>query len=158
MDSLQALGNELGVSDQITFLGDVQRGDSIQEEIDRADVFVLPSRAEGVPRAMLEAMARSVPCLGSHIGGIPELLHEEDRVPPNDAPALAAKLTSLIRDQSRIERMSIRNYQTSRKYATEALRKRRREFLLAAYSGRCGHLIPFEVGTSFCLMWAAIPL
>jgi hypothetical protein len=27
-----------------------------------------------------------------------------------------------------------------------------------AYSGPCGHLIPFEVGTSFCLMWAAIPL
>jgi hypothetical protein len=29
---------------------------------------------------------------------------------------------------------------------------------LTAYSGPCGHLIPFEVGTSFCLMWAAIPL
>jgi hypothetical protein len=29
---------------------------------------------------------------------------------------------------------------------------------LNAYSGPCGHLIPFEVGTSFCLMWAAIPL
>ena len=30
--------------------------------------------------------------------------------------------------------------------------------MVPAYSGPCGHLIPFEVGTSFCLMWAAIPL
>jgi glycosyltransferase involved in cell wall biosynthesis len=131
MDHLKALCAELGVSDRITFLGDVQVGAPIREEIDRADVFVLPSRAEGVPRAMLEAMARSVPCLGSHVGGIPELLHEEDRVPPNDVAALAAKFKELMRDRSRIERMSIRNYQTSRKYATQALRKRRREFLLA---------------------------
>jgi glycosyltransferase involved in cell wall biosynthesis len=80
---------------------------------------------------MLEAMARSVPSLGSHVGGIPELLHEEDRVPPNDVAALAAKFTELMGDRSRIERMSIRNYQTSRKYATQALRNRRREFLLA---------------------------
>ncbi len=131
MDHLRALCSELGISDQITFLGDVQFGFPIREEIDRADVFVLPSRAEGVPRAMLEAMARSVPCLGSHVGGIPELIHEEDRVPPNDAAALAAKFRELMRDRARIERMSIRNYQTSRKYATQALRNRRREFLLA---------------------------
>jgi glycosyltransferase involved in cell wall biosynthesis len=131
MDHLKALSSELGVSDQITFLGDVQIGAPIREEIDRADVFALPSRAEGVPRAMLEAMSRSVPCLGSYVGGIPELLHEEDRVPPNDVAALAAKFRELMRDRSRIERMSIRNYQTSRKYATQALRNRRREFLLA---------------------------
>jgi glycosyltransferase involved in cell wall biosynthesis len=131
MDHLRALCSELGVSDQITFLGDVQIGAPIQEEIDRADVFVLPSRAEGVPRAMLEAMARSLPCLGSHVGGIPELLHEEDRVPPNDVAALAGKFTELVRDRSRIERMSLRNYQTARKYATQALRDRRRNFLLA---------------------------
>lgn len=130
-EHLKALCSELGVSDQITFLGDVQIGAPIREEIDRADVFVLPSRAEGVPRAMLEAMARSLPCLGSHVGGIPELLHEEDRIPPNDVTALAAKFTELARDRSRIERMSIRNYQTARKYATQALRDRRRNFLLA---------------------------
>jgi glycosyltransferase involved in cell wall biosynthesis len=131
IDHLKALCSEFDVSDQITFLGDVQVGLPIREEIDRADVFVLPSRAEGVPRALLEAMARSLPCLGSHAGGIPELLHEEDRVPPNDVAALAAKFTELVQDRSRIERMSIRNYETSRKYATQALRGRRREFLLA---------------------------
>ncbi|MGA9668194.1 MAG: glycosyltransferase family 4 protein [Terracidiphilus sp.] len=131
MDYLKGLCGELGVCDQISFLGDVQVGAGIREEIDRADVFVLPSRAEGVPRAMLEAMARSKPCLGSHTGGIPELLHEEDRVSPNDAAALAGKFTELVRDPSRIERMSIRNYQTARKYATQVLRERRRNFLLA---------------------------
>ena len=128
---LRALCGELGVGDRVTFLGNVQAGGAVRAEIDRADVFVLPSRAEGVPRAMLEAMARSLPCLGSHTGGIPELLDEEDRVAPNDAPALAAKLKELAFDPKRIERMSRRNLRTARMYTRTVLHDRRRRFLEA---------------------------
>ncbi|KAA6461162.1 glycosyltransferase family 4 protein [Acidobacteria bacterium AB60] len=128
---LKSLAGSLGVGEQITFLGDVQAGAGIRAELDRSDVFVLPSRAEGVPRAMLEAMARGLPCLGSHAGGIPELLHEEDRVQCNDASALAAKFVQISGDGGRVARMSIRNLQTARKYATSRLRERRRGFLEA---------------------------
>lgn len=126
---LQALCSELHVSDRVTFLGNVQVGGAVRAEIDRADVLVLPSRAEGVPRAMLEAMARSLPCLGSHAGGIPELLDEEDRVAINDAAALAAKLRELVLDPKRMERMSRRNLRTARMYTRAVLRDRRRRFL-----------------------------
>lgn len=138
-EHLKALANSLGVSEQITFLGDVQSGAPIRDEIDRADVFVLPSRAEGVPRAMLEAMARSVPCIGSNAGGIPELLHVEDRIPPNDADALAAKFVEMRNDHSRIQRMSIRNFQTARRYASHILQDKRRGFLLAVRERTADH-------------------
>lgn len=131
MKMLEALGLELGVNDCLHFLGDVQAGQAIRAEIDRADVFVLPSRAEGVPRAMLEAMARSLPCIGSRVGGIPELLDQEDLVPSNDPMALAIKFKRIIEDQAHFQRMSRRNFQTARMYAAEGLRHRQRSFLEA---------------------------
>jgi glycosyltransferase involved in cell wall biosynthesis len=129
--ALQLLCRELNISDRVDFLGDVQTGRCVREELDRADVFVLPSRAEGVPRAMLEAMARSLPCIGSTVGGIPELLHSEDLVPPDDAGALAAQLIDVYRSEGRIQRMSERNLLTAGRYTKGALSARRKCFLEA---------------------------
>ncbi len=140
MEMLRVLGMKLGVSDCLCFLGDVQAGQPIRAEIDRSDVFVLPSRAEGVPRAMLEAMARSLPCLGSRVGGIPELLHEEDLMPPDNPEALAAKFREIFRDRARFQRMSVRNFLTARRYATTALLDCRRSFLEAVRQGTQDHL------------------
>ena len=68
-------------------------GHGVTEQLDAADVFVLPSRQEGLPRAMIEAMARSLPCVGSDVGGISELIPDWV-VPPNDPQALALKFSS----------------------------------------------------------------
>ena len=81
---LEARAKELGLSPRVRFLGQLPAGDAVRGELDRADLFVLPSRQEGLPRAMLEAMARGLPCIGSTVGGIPELLPAEDLVPPGD--------------------------------------------------------------------------
>lgn len=59
------------------------------------DLFILPSRYEGTPNTMMEAMAWGVPCIATRVGGIPEVLREEDGgilLPPDDVPALAAAL------------------------------------------------------------------
>lgn len=128
---LQQLSRELNVADRTTFLGDVQAGKCVREEMDRADLFVLPSRAEGVPRAMLEAMARGLPCIGSTAGGIPELLHPEDMVPPDDSAELAKRLIEVARAEGRIERMSRRNLIVAQGYTKAALSARRKSFLRA---------------------------
>ena len=99
---LEARAAALGVGTRVQFRGQLASADAVRAELDRADLFVLPSRQEGLPRAMIEAMARGLPCIGSTVGGIPELLATEDMVPPNDASALARKIREVLADPSRM--------------------------------------------------------
>lgn len=74
-----------------------------------ADVFVLPSHREGLPLAVLEAMAAGVPVCATRVGGVPDALDGGacgDLVPPDDAPALAAALVALLRDPARRVRLA----------------------------------------------------
>lgn len=118
----------LGIADRVIFTGQLSKGSAVREELDRADLFVLPSLTEGLPRAMIEAMARGLPCIGSTVGGITELLPPEDMVPPGNADALALKILEVIRDPQRMANMSRRNLEKAYEYRDEALRKRRLEF------------------------------
>ena len=125
---LEARAARLGLGDRVCFRGQLPAGKAIREELDRADLFVLPSRQEGLPRAMIEAMARGLPCIGSTVGGIPELLPPEDMVRPDDAPALAAKIREVVTDPQRMARMSARNLDEAQQYREELLEGRRTAF------------------------------
>lgn len=72
--TLTKMASDQGIADRVKFLGWLAAGPAVRAELDRADLFVLPSRTEGLPRALVEAMARGLPCIGSTAGGIPELL------------------------------------------------------------------------------------
>jgi glycosyltransferase involved in cell wall biosynthesis len=135
---LEALARQLKVHDRVTFAGQLSSGDAVRAELDRADLFVLPSRTEGLPRAMIEAMARGLPCIGSTVGGIPELLPAQDMVPPGDAPALARKLQEVLTSPDRMHEMSRRNLETARSYADSVLGQQRQAFYkhLAAETAR----------------------
>jgi glycosyltransferase involved in cell wall biosynthesis len=131
MQGLQKRCIHLGIDDRVVFVGPVTTGEPVRRELDQADLFVLPSRAEGVPRAMLEAMARGLPCLGSAVGGIPELLHEEDLVAPDSPAALAKAIAEMFSCQGKVARMSARNLTKAAEYSTVLLANRRREFYSA---------------------------
>jgi glycosyltransferase involved in cell wall biosynthesis len=119
---------QLGIEEFVEFRGGLPSGEPVRHEIDSADIFVLPSRAEGLPRAMLEAMARGVPCIGSTVGGIPELLPEQDLVPPDAPIALADKLMEVLRDPDRLARMSERSLAVAKEYYAPVLDEKRRQF------------------------------
>jgi len=125
---LEKQAKRQGIEEQVILRGSLPAGDPIFREMDNADVFVLPSRQEGLPRAMLEAMARGMPCIGSTVGGIPELLDSEDMVPPNDIQALSIKIKEVLSDPDRLEKMSIRNLKTANIYKNENLQRRRLSF------------------------------
>jgi glycosyltransferase involved in cell wall biosynthesis len=75
--------------------------DDVAEQLARADVFVLSSRSEGLPMAILEAMAAGLPVVATAVGGIPELVADGETgllVPPGDADALAEALRRLVAD------------------------------------------------------------
>ncbi len=71
--SLEAQTQRLGLSDFVEFAGSVNQ-DRILEYYNNADVFVLPSFAEGLPVVLMEAMAMQVPCITTNITGVPELI------------------------------------------------------------------------------------
>ncbi len=122
---LEAQAARLGVGARVHFRGQLTAGEAVRAELDRADIFVLPSFQEGLPRAMVEAMARALPCIGSEVGGIPELLPADALVPPGDSVALAAKIRALATDPQCLARMSRENLETALHYRTEVLREKR---------------------------------
>ncbi|MGA8101103.1 MAG: glycosyltransferase family 4 protein [Candidatus Acidiferrales bacterium] len=128
LEAMQKLAQELEMGDRAVFLGHLAFGGAVRDFVDSLDLLVMPSRAEGLPGAMLEAMARGCPCLGSRVGGIPELLAEEDLLPIGDPQALAGKMIQVARDPERLHRMSARNLERVREFRPEALQKARREF------------------------------
>lgn len=127
-EELDRRARRKGVDGRVRFAGQVSPGAGVREELDRADLFVLPSRTEGLPRAMLEAMARGLPCLGTVVGGIPELLAAQDLVPPGDPHALALKIVETLHDRARMATMSERNLAKAREYHAGVLSARRQEF------------------------------
>ncbi len=125
---LETVVATLGLKKRVIFLGQLSQGQAINAELDKADLFILPSRQEGLPRAMIEAMARALPCIGSTVGGIPELLPPEDVVPPNEVDNLASKIHEVINDTERMIRMSKRNLEKAKEYSENILRSRRNTF------------------------------
>ena len=127
---VEKIAEDLSLSNRVNFLGNVSSKKAIFEELDKSDLFVLPSRTETIPRAMVEAMARGLPSIGSQVGGIPELLAREDLFPPDNECALADKIIEVLSDSDRMSRMSARNIETAGNYCNEVLDKKRIEFFL----------------------------
>lgn len=98
MSELEARAMKTPAADSIHFLG--YRND-VQQLLRAFDVFVLPSvGSEGLPRAVIEAMAAGVPCIGAEACGIPEILGCGEfglLVPPGDSAALAEAMIKLAR-------------------------------------------------------------
>lgn len=126
--SLEKLAEELGISDSVTLMGQLTSKAQVRNALDDADLFVLASRTEGLPRAMLEAMARALPCIGTRVGGIPELLDGDDLVDPDDADELASKICQVAGDPGRMFQMSERNLEVARDYSVDILNARRKLF------------------------------
>ena len=125
---LMAQAERIGMASRIRFAGQVTAGGPVRDILDAADLFVLPSRTEGLPRALIEAMARALPCIGSDVGGIPELLDASELVPAGDPAALATKIQDVLRDPFRMETMSQRNLAGAHEYLDSVLAGRRRRF------------------------------
>lgn len=92
---------ELGLGGHVELLGP---RDDVALLLLAADVFVQPSHHEGLPNAVIEAMAASLPVIGTAVGGIPELVTQGETgllVPAKDVPALAEAMVGLAADVER---------------------------------------------------------
>lgn len=97
---------DLGLRDRFLFLG---RRSDVPDLLASCDIAVLPSRAEGLPNAVLEYMAAGLPTVASRVGGNSELVQDGVTgllVPSEDANAIAGALLRLLRDPELARRMA----------------------------------------------------
>jgi glycosyltransferase involved in cell wall biosynthesis len=95
---LRSLSHGLGLEDSVRFVGRAESLPAIYREL---DLVVLPSRSEGLPNVLLEALAADRPVVATAVGAIPYVLAEPEAgalVEPGNVPALAAAIMSAIRD------------------------------------------------------------
>jgi glycosyltransferase involved in cell wall biosynthesis len=119
-EELKTLCKALGVAESVEFGGMVQ---DPKERLRDADLFVLPSRAEGLSNALLEAMSHGLPCIATNVGGNVELFGGDNHnkimfgefmtgrngllVNPDDVEALSEAMVYFIRN--RVEREEMGN-------------------------------------------------
>lgn len=103
---LEALRDDLGLRERVTFLGH-RNSLQIERELQNADMFVLASRSEALPVALLEAMSAGLAVIATQVGGVPEVLRDGAGVlvPPDSVDALADALINLLRDDTERSRL-----------------------------------------------------
>jgi glycosyltransferase involved in cell wall biosynthesis len=98
-DTIRAGARREGLADRVWF---VERTDTIEDYYRAADVFALPSLREGMPNALLEAMACGLPCVVSRLPGVTDWVIDDEHsgllVDPADVVALAAALERVLAD------------------------------------------------------------
>jgi glycosyltransferase involved in cell wall biosynthesis len=94
--ALRNLASELGIAERIEFLEWVE---NVADRLWNYDLFILPSRSEGLPIALLEALSIGLPCIASSVSGIPEALADGRYgrlIPADDPVSLATAIESFV--------------------------------------------------------------
>jgi len=126
--SLERLAEELVIDNCVRFAGCLPWGSNLREELDNADLFVLPSRVEALPRALLEAMSRALPALATRVGAVPELLPSDQLITPGSVLELAEQLIKTCNSPERLTSMSRLSINMARCYSWRSLHPRWLEF------------------------------
>lgn len=96
------------------------------------DIYVQPSRTEGLPRALVEAMSCAVPSMGSKVGGIPELLKEETTFKRGSIKEIKNILRKMLDTNFRIKQAE-NCFLTSKQYQVDVLEEKRLNFMKSVF-------------------------
>lgn len=111
MDELRQFAEARHLADRIMFTGIIRDMTGVYSAM---DIFVLSSLTEGVPLTVLEAMAARVPVIATRVGGVPEIIRDDDTgllVDPRDTDALRVKIESLLNDHGKRQRLAASGFE-----------------------------------------------
>lgn len=123
LDEARRLVASRQLSEFVEFAGWVS-GEEKRDRLAGADIFLLPSHGEGLPNAMIEAMALGLPVVVTQVGSIPDVIEHGVNgilVPPENPEALSAALRVLVGDSALQHRLGVNAWNTARsKFTSEA--------------------------------------
>ena len=134
---LRARAEELGVRERVKLLG--FRKD-IAELHKMADIFVFPSLQEGLPVALMEAMASGLPIVASRIRGNEDLIQNNRGgylVKAQDSEQLAEAISKMIKNPEQRDKMEKRNLEIIKHYGQDAVLQKMKEFFNEIVGGIC---------------------
>ena len=133
-EKLKTLIIENDLNGYINFLGWVS-GEAKREQLLHNDVYVLPSKNEGLPVSILEAMSFGLPIISTKVGGIPEMIEDSKSgfiIEPSDLVTLEKKMIYFIENKERIKDMGNRSKEIiTQKFSSQIIK----ELLLGLYNG-----------------------
>lgn len=122
---LKNLAEKCGVSDRVVFCGSLA-SNQMADYYDSIDIYVQPSKQEGLPRAVIEAMSRGCPVIGTNIAGIPELVQEPFLFKKGSKAELIKALEKMM--QCNLSEIAAQNFNKARAYERDKLRCKREQF------------------------------
>ncbi|WP_439033489.1 glycosyltransferase [Bacillus paranthracis] len=124
---LKTMAQKYDVIDQVKFLGPMPH-DRVFKWLKAIDIYAQPSRQEGLPRALIEAMSRGLPAFGAKTAGIPELI-ESDFIFSNSRKNIQEICMILKKfDKQIMRKQAMRNYTEAQKYDKKNIEERRGRF------------------------------
>lgn len=119
---LMNIAKKYNVADKIVFKRQFTH-EEVLNWLDSIDIYIQPSMQEGLPRALIEAMSRACPAIGSTTGGIPELLDKNAIFDRGKVASLKAVLEQYI--QNDLTKFAIRNFNKAKTYKLSLINERR---------------------------------
>ena len=126
---INALVTEFGLENQVNIIGALSHPTGIFNWLDSVDIFIQPSKTEGMPRALIEAMSRACACIGSDAGEIPELLEFNHVHKKNDFKRLALSIIELS-NSTQMKLNSENKFHKSKEYNKKRLDDKRHKFYI----------------------------
>lgn len=128
MNKWTPITEKLNISDRITFCGVLPGGNPVLNWLDGIDLYIQPSYQEGLPRAVIEAMSRGCPVIGSNAGGIPELINNKYVHEVGNFKELTEKIKILVNDNEEMMEATEENLLNAKLYEKSILDFNRKEF------------------------------
>lgn len=122
---LQLLIDKLDMVKEVEIVGSLP-SDRINDFLQTIDLYIQPSKTEGLPRAVIEAMSMGCPAAGSNVGGIPELLNSDCLFEPGSVEDIVDTILSFTPEK--LEQEARRNFDFAKRYQIDNLKQRREEF------------------------------